>query len=360
MPREPALALRAPEVRRRGSTAGSTPSSYGLETVALRYFNVFGPRQDPKSEYAAVIPRFIARAACAARRRRSTATASRRATSPSCATRCARTCWPRTRRARVRRRDATSRPGAASRLNELSAAIREITGVESQPRHAAGAGGRRARQPGRPRARARAARLRAGASTCARGCAAPSRASPEALRGGLPMNVCVIGTGYVGLVTGACFAEFGVQVVCADKDAAKIAALERGEIPIYEPGLEDAGRAQRARRAASRSRPTPREAVRASLVVFIAVATPPRDGRQHRPRGGRGGGARDRPRARRLQGDRHQEHGAGRHLRSGCARWIDGGARARRRVAAASAWPRTPSSCARAPRSATSCARTAS
>ncbi len=53
------------------------------------------------------------------------------------------------------------------------------------------------------------------------------------------MNICVVGTGYVGLVTGACFAEFGVQVVCADVDAEKIARLQRGEIPIYEPGLED-------------------------------------------------------------------------------------------------------------------------
>ena len=47
------------------------------------------------------------------------------------------------------------------------------------------------------------------------------------------MNVCVIGSGYVGLVTGACFAEFGMNVVCADKDAQKIAMLERGEVPIY-------------------------------------------------------------------------------------------------------------------------------
>ncbi|MEQ1866699.1 MAG: UDP-glucose 6-dehydrogenase, partial [Micropepsaceae bacterium] len=52
------------------------------------------------------------------------------------------------------------------------------------------------------------------------------------------MRVAMIGTGYVGLVSGACFSNFGHDVVCVDKDAGKIARLKRGEIPIYEPGLE--------------------------------------------------------------------------------------------------------------------------
>jgi UDPglucose 6-dehydrogenase len=89
------------------------------------------------------------------------------------------------------------------------------------------------------------------------------------------MNVCVIGTGYVGLVTGSCFAEFGVQVICADKDREKIDALGRGEIPIYEPGLDDlVERNVRAGRLHFTTDTT--EAVRSSLVVFIAVQTPPR------------------------------------------------------------------------------------
>ena len=52
------------------------------------------------------------------------------------------------------------------------------------------------------------------------------------------MRIAMIGTGYVGLVSGACFSDFGHQVTCVDKDAGKIAALQKGDIPIYEPGLD--------------------------------------------------------------------------------------------------------------------------
>ena len=87
------------------------------------------------------------------------------------------------------------------------------------------------------------------------------------------MNVCVVGAGYVGLVSGACFAEFGVQVICADNDEAKVAALQNGTIPIYEPGLE--GLVERNVREGRLSFTTDTaEAIRSSLVVFIAVSTP--------------------------------------------------------------------------------------
>jgi UDPglucose 6-dehydrogenase len=88
------------------------------------------------------------------------------------------------------------------------------------------------------------------------------------------VNICVVGTGYVGLVTGACFAEFGVQVVCADVDAEKIARLERGEVPIYEPGLDDlvARNVKQGRLTFTTDTPA---AINDALVVFVAVPTPP-------------------------------------------------------------------------------------
>jgi len=87
------------------------------------------------------------------------------------------------------------------------------------------------------------------------------------------MNICVVGTGYVGLVTGACFAELGNHVTCVDKLEDKIAALRRGEIPIYEPGLEAV--VERNTRAGRLHFSTDLSAtVRDSLVVFIAVGTP--------------------------------------------------------------------------------------
>ena len=53
------------------------------------------------------------------------------------------------------------------------------------------------------------------------------------------MHISVIGTGYVGLVTGACFAEFGVNVTCMDSDARRVASLEKGDVPFYEPGIKE-------------------------------------------------------------------------------------------------------------------------
>ena len=87
------------------------------------------------------------------------------------------------------------------------------------------------------------------------------------------MKICVIGTGYVGLVAGTCFAESGNDVVCVDIDEKKVARLKAGEVPIYEPGLEELikrnteeGRLQFTTDVVA--------AVQASLVCFIAVGTP--------------------------------------------------------------------------------------
>ena len=91
------------------------------------------------------------------------------------------------------------------------------------------------------------------------------------------MRVAMIGTGYVGLVSGACFADFGHEVICVDKDKAKIAALLRGEMPIYEPGLNDmVGTNVRAARLKFTSDLA--GAVADADAVFIAVGTPSRRG----------------------------------------------------------------------------------
>lgn len=90
------------------------------------------------------------------------------------------------------------------------------------------------------------------------------------------MNVCVVGTGYVGLVTGTVFADLGNDVICIDKEEGKIAMLQDGIMPIYEPGLEEM-----VKRNTEEGRLTfstdLAEGVRRSTVIFIAVGTPPKD-----------------------------------------------------------------------------------
>ncbi|HEY1072895.1 UDP-glucose/GDP-mannose dehydrogenase family protein [Brevundimonas sp.] len=94
------------------------------------------------------------------------------------------------------------------------------------------------------------------------------------------MRVAMIGTGYVGLVSGACFADFGHVVTCVDKDAAKIDQLNAGRMPIYEPGLEDlvAANVRDGRLAFALDGA---EAIRTADAVFIAVGTPSRRGDGH-------------------------------------------------------------------------------
>jgi len=93
---------------------------------------------------------------------------------------------------------------------------------------------------------------------------------------GVRMHICIVGTGYVGLVTGACLADFGISVTCVDKDEEKIGKLVGGEIPIYEPGLDalveknaKAGRLDFSTELAP--------AIQNALAIFIAVGTPPKE-----------------------------------------------------------------------------------
>src|SRR6185503_10323070 len=94
------------------------------------------------------------------------------------------------------------------------------------------------------------------------------------------MRIVMIGSGYVGLVSGACFADFGHDVVCIDKDAAKIDALKNGIMPIWEPGLEALVKANVERGRLSFTTDL-REGVDGAEAIFIAVGTPARRGDGH-------------------------------------------------------------------------------
>ena len=128
------------------------------------------------------------------------------------------------------------------------------------------------------------------------------------------MNICVVGTGYVGLVTGAVFADLGNDVVCVDNDRAKIESLRAGRMPIYEPGLEEmvVRNTQDApavlHHGPRRRRPPVRRDLHRRRHALEGQ-------RGNRPVPGRGGGDRDRPRDGPLQGGGQQVHLAGGHGR---------------------------------------------
>lgn len=97
------------------------------------------------------------------------------------------------------------------------------------------------------------------------------------IRKGDNLDISIIGSGYVGLVTGACFAELGHKVLCVDNDVRKIMMLEKGQIPIYEPGLEELVRTNRREKKLFFSTEV-KEGAEHGQIIFIAVGTPPKEG----------------------------------------------------------------------------------
>jgi len=100
----------------------------------------------------------------------------------------------------------------------------------------------------------------------------------DGVRGGTEfvMNICIIGTGYVGLVTGACLAEFGMNLICVDNDQQKIDLLQQGKMSVHEPGLEDLV-LKNMREGRLSFSTSIQDGVTSSLVIFIAVGTPSKD-----------------------------------------------------------------------------------
>ena len=101
------------------------------------------------------------------------------------------------------------------------------------------------------------------------------------------MKIAVVGSGYVGLVLGACLAENGNTVACVDKDEAKVAMLKAGKMPIYEPGLEELVVRNQHEERLTFTTDLP-ASVRASAIVFIAVGTPQGEDGAMKPKGNPG------------------------------------------------------------------------